>query len=184
MGISKEQSAANRERILEVASRDFRERGFDGITIAELMKSAGLTHGGFYAHFDSKEDLAVKAINRATEEAIEGWHALANRCGDKVFDEILKLMKQERDEPGSGCMMSALGPEIARQSLPIRQAATDGLKATFHALTAIAPGKSEAARRRAAISMYSALVGGLILARVAADEPELSDEILEAVINS
>jgi TetR/AcrR family transcriptional repressor of nem operon len=184
MGISKEQSAANRERILEVASKEFRERGFDGIAIAELMKEAGLTHGGFYAHFESKEDLATHAIRRATKQALEGWHTLADKYGDKVLGQILEEMKVERDEPGMGCMFAALGPEIARQEKPVRQAATEGMKAIFDLLLSMVPGRSEGARRRAAISTYASLIGGLILARVAADDPALSDEILEAVVSS
>lgn len=184
MGISKEQSAANKERILEVASREFRERGFDGIAIAELMKSAGLTHGGFYAHFDSKEDLAVHAIRRATQQALDGWTTLGKMHGDKVFDELLPQLKAERDDPGGGCMMAALGPEIARQNEAVRYAAADGLKAIFEVLATLVPGRTEAARRRAAITTYASLIGGLILARVTADDPALSDEILETVVNS
>ncbi len=184
MGISKEQSAANRERILEAASKEFREKGFDGIAISELMKAAGLTHGGFYAHFQSKEDLAVQAIRKALNEAIAGWRTLGDKYGDKTLVLILDEMKLERDEPGMGCIFAALGPEIARQETPVREAATEGMKTTFDVLSTMVPGRSEGARRRAAISTYASLIGGLILARVAADDPALSDEILEAVISS
>lgn len=102
---------------------------------------------------------------------------------DNIFDELVPQLKTERDAPGGGCMMAALGPEIARHNESVRHAAADGLTAIFDVLSTLVPGRTEAARRRVAITTYASSIGGLILARVTADDPELSDEILEAVVN-
>src|SRR5437868_15523461 len=105
MKVSREEAAQNRERILEVAAKLFREKGFDGIGVADLMKSAGLTHGGFYGHFSSKEDLMAQACARALTQSLSKWKRLADRAPDNALSEITRayLSTRHRDEPWRGC---------------------------------------------------------------------------------
>src|SRR3954470_1120937 len=118
MKVSREQAAENRERIVQTAARLFRERGFDGIGVADLMNAAGLTHGGFYGQFESKEDLAAQACARALDESAGKW---ARATEGKPAREALKavadfyLTPRHAGDPGSGCAFVALGAEAARR---------------------------------------------------------------------
>jgi TetR/AcrR family transcriptional regulator, transcriptional repressor for nem operon len=185
MRVSREQAAQNRERILKVAARLFRERGVEGIGVADLMKSAGLTHGGFYGHFESKEDLVAQACERAIAVSEKRWQTLAESGKQQALDDLINhyLSTQHRDSPGTGCLFAALGPETARQGFAVRRAVSAGLNRSFELLGRLMGGRTQKARRREAIATYAALVGGLILSR-AATGPELSEEILEAVKES
>ena len=118
MKVSREQAAANRERIVEVAGKLFRENGFDGIGVADLMKAAGLTHGGFYGHFKSKDDLAGEACSRAMARASEKWAALARMPRGDPRAEIVKryLTESHCDGPGAGCLFAALGLSAGLQT--------------------------------------------------------------------
>jgi TetR/AcrR family transcriptional repressor of nem operon len=185
MRVSREQSAQNRERILDVAARLFRERGVEGIGVADLMKSAGLTHGGFYGHFDSKEDLVAQACERAMSASEHRWQAASENSAKMALSNVIDnyLSTQHRNSPGAGCLFAALGPEVPRQGSGVRRVVTEGLKRSFELLSRIVPGSTQKARRRRAIATYATLVGGLILARSAADE-DLAEEILETVKES
>src|ERR671923_2137352 len=110
MKVSREQAARNRERIVETAAQLFRERGFEGIGVADLMKEAGLTHGGFYGHFGSKEDLMAQACVRASGRSHALWSRLAERAPNDPLAEIagVYLTAKHRDNPGEGCLMAAL----------------------------------------------------------------------------
>src|SRR6202045_719224 len=177
--VTRKQAAANRERVLEVAGTLFRERGFDGIGVADIMKRAGLTHGGFYDQFASKDDLAAEATARVLGKA--GWQERLTGKADPSFGDAVRayLSPRHRDDPGTGCLMSALGSDAARQSRSVRRAFTDGCRDRIDALLKLVPGRSQAARREKALATMAALVGALILSR-AVDDPALSDEILEA----
>src|ERR1700675_5091971 len=107
MKVSREQAAENRERIVQVAAKLFRERGFDGIGVADLMKAAGLTHGGFYGHFESKEDLMAQACEHATARSKTLFGKLAERVPDDALGEIARayLSPRHRDDPGAGCLI-------------------------------------------------------------------------------
>ena len=181
MKVSREKAAENRERILKTAARLFREKGFDGIGVADLMKSVGLTHGGFYGHFASKSDLAAKACERALERSHEKWERLAEAAGDDAFMALVDnyLSEAHRDQPGSGCVLSTLSSDAARQEKPVRQTVTNGLKALISVLEKAVPGGSGAAKRRAALAVMAQMVGAVVLSRIAEDEP-LSSEILTA----
>lgn len=181
MKVSKEQMTENRERILETAAQLFRERGFDGIGVADLMKSAGLTHGGFYGHFDSKEDLMAQASARALAQSTALWQRLVQRTDEnpRATMERAYLSPRHRDAPGQGCLMAALGADAARQGPGVRRAMTEGLAAMVELLTSVMPGRSKAARRQKALADYATLVGALVLSR-AVDDAALSDEILQA----
>ena len=182
MKVSREQAVQNRERILDAATQLFRERGFEGIGVADLMKAAGLTHGGFYGHFSSKEDLMAQACVRASARSRELWSKLADRAPEDPLSEIagVYLTSRHRDNPGSGCLMAALASDASRQGPAVRSAVTEGLSSAFDFLTKLVPGKSKAAKRRKAISTYAGLVGAMVLAR-AVDDRALSQEILDAV---
>jgi len=177
--VTREEAAANRERILEVAGALFRERGFDGIGVADIMKRAGLTHGGFYGHFASKDDLAAEITSRVLGR--DGWLERLTGAARPSPGAVVRayLSRRHRDDPGHGCLFAALGSDVVRQPRSVRRAFTDGLRLRVEALRRVLPGRSAAARRREALAMLSGLVGALILSR-AVDDPKLSDEILEA----
>ncbi len=181
MRVSREQAAKNRERIIDVASREFREKGFDGIGVADVMKSAGLTHGGFYGHFASKDDLIAEACAASMDRSAEKWSKLAETSPDEAFAAITSsyLLKAHRDNKASGCTMAALAPDIARQSGPVRKRFSEGTRTLLDILAKAIPGQSDEARREKALATMAGLVGTLVLSR-AVDDPEFADEILKA----
>src|SRR5438105_5991703 len=122
MKVTREQAKLNRERVVDTAARQFRERGFEGVGVADLMKSAGLTHGGFYAQFDSKEHLMVEACERALEKSEHRWRELLERAPKKRLSVIASsyLSGKHRDNPGGGCVIAALSMDAARQGPPVR----------------------------------------------------------------
>lgn len=175
MKISKEQVAINRERILEGAARLFRERGFEGVTVAEIMQAAGLTHGAFYGHFASKQELIAEAMR----------HAMPHRereDGEAAIPAFARgyLSPRHRDGVGEGCAFAALGGEAARASPETRQVFTAAVSRQIESFARSAAGATEKERRRAAIATWATLLGGLVLARLV-DDDNLSDEILAEV---
>lgn len=182
MKVSREQMAENRDRILQKAAQLFRERGFDGIGVADLMKAAGMTHGGFYGHFRSKEDLMAQASALALEQSCADWERVLRENQSGTFDSIVNryLTGRHRELPGRGCAIAALGAEMSRQGSDVRQAVARGLRRMIDMLSGVAKGRSAAARRKTAITTYAAMVGALVMAR-AVDDAALSDEILETV---
>jgi TetR/AcrR family transcriptional repressor of nem operon len=179
MRSSREQAARNRETIIDAASRLFRERGFDDITVSEIMAAAGLTHGAFYGHFTSKADLIAEACQ---EELLRGngfWNQLAQEREHPLKDIVdYYLCARHRDCRGTGCIYSALAADAGRQGGELKSVFTAGLKATFELLARLTEG-SRTARRRRALAGMSQLVGAIILAR-AVDDEKLSQEILNA----
>ena len=127
MKVTRRQAEKNRERVLDVAGRLFREKGFDGIGVDDLMKGAGLTHGGFYANFKSKEELAAKSCERTLAELVEGWNKVAGEANGDPLKAIVAgyLSISHRDDPGNGCVLAALGPDVARKSPAVRHAVTE-----------------------------------------------------------
>ena len=185
MRVSREQAALNRERIIQVASKLFRERGFDGVGVADLMKSAGLTHGGFYGNFASKDDLIAQACSRALDESLDTLKQAVDHGGEDVLSTIAKayLSTAHRDHPGEGCALAALGAEVARNSSPVRAAFTESVRSAAELLAQVISAKADVAVRDRALAIYSSLVGALVLSR-AVDDAELSLEILQATLNS
>jgi TetR/AcrR family transcriptional regulator, transcriptional repressor for nem operon len=185
MKVSREQAAENRERIVQVAAKLFRERGFDGIGVADLMKAAGLTHGGFYGHFGSKEDLAAEASDRALKDTLQYWSSVVDKNPDEAFSTLVNryLSEGHRDTPGKGCLVAALGSDLGRQARPVRRVVTDGIQAVIGQLMQLVPGKSKPARRRRALTDFAAMVGAVTIAR-AVDDPALSKDVLDAVASS
>ncbi len=131
MKVSREQCAENRQRILDVAGKLFREKGFDGIGVADIMKGAGLTHGGFYGHFASKDDLIAEACARVMSGSVNSWAQIVEQRHDDAAAAIVDgyLSTKHRDRPGTGCLFAALGPDVARQGKPIRRVFTEGVRA-------------------------------------------------------
>jgi TetR/AcrR family transcriptional repressor of nem operon len=185
MKVSREQAARNRERIVETAAQRFRERGFEGIGVADLMKEAGLTHGGFYGHFSSKEDLIAEASDRALMGSLALFAKVAERSPADPLSAIAGayLTTKHRDKPGDGCLLAALGSDVSRQGPTVRRAVTEHLRGAVNLLAKLVPGKSKTARRQKAISTYATLVGTMVMAR-AVDDRALSQEILDAGLAS
>jgi TetR/AcrR family transcriptional regulator, transcriptional repressor for nem operon len=182
MGYSKAQKTRTHKRIVSIASKRFREKGLAGLGIAELMKEAGLTVGGFYKHFGSRDDLVAEAVN----SAFGGWQRRldAAKSGGasvslaKLIDEYLN--ETHRDNPGSGCAFSALAPEIARSDKRTRSLTSEQVRGDLQLIATLLPGRDKRAARSRAILIFSALVGAMSLARAVSDEA-LSREILETV---
>jgi TetR/AcrR family transcriptional repressor of nem operon len=185
MRVSRDQAAQNRQRIIEVASKLFRERGFDGIGVADLMKSAGLTHGGFYGNFESKEDLMVEACTHALEGTLNRLKNAADRAGENALSVVAStyLSSGHRDQPGEGCVMAALGAEAARHDSPLRAEFTKSFRSMMDLLTQLVPGKSKRVKRERALATFASMVGAIVLAR-AVDDAELSDEVLRSVLRA
>ena len=182
MRMSVQQTAETHARILGVAGRLFRERGFDGIGVADLMKSAGLTHGAFYNHFESKDALASHVSEHVLKQTTCAWSEIAEAGGDGAgFEAFIAtyLSKPHRDDPGSGCLIAALGGDVGRQGSSVRRAFTAGLRPMIDFLTRYAAGRSKNAKRERALVTLATLVGTVMLAR-AVDDADLSDEVLRA----
>ncbi len=171
MKVSREQMAQNRRRILDVASRLFREKGFDAVSVSEVMKAAGLTHGGFYGHFGSKDDLVAETV---------GYILTGTTAGEMDLSAYLEdyLAPRHRDNAAAGCPTAGLVADIRHQTPAAREAMTAGLRAQIERVAKSLPDMDPADRRRAAIGTWAAMVGAVILAR-AIDDTTLSDEILE-----
>jgi TetR/AcrR family transcriptional repressor of nem operon len=182
MKVSREKAAEHRERIIDAAGALFRVKGFDGIGVADIMKAADLTHGGFYGHFASKDDLVAQASRRTMDRAAANWAKLAASAPDQAYAALLRhyLSERHRDDPAHGCAFASLGNDAARSGEPVRAAFAEGLEPMLDILAQSLPGKSKTARRRKALTAMAALVGALTLARAVEGTP-LSDEMLDAV---
>lgn len=173
MRVSREQAAENRERVVAVAAEQFRAHGFDGIGVSDLMKAAGLTHGGFYGQFASKDDLAAEAATRAFVETTASLKARALATDDPFTTAIsIYLSAAHRDSPDRGCAIAALSQDAARGSPKLRAAFEAGIEGYLGLIEDLSGGT-----RAQATAIYATLVGGLTLARTVTD-PALSDAIL------
>jgi TetR/AcrR family transcriptional regulator, transcriptional repressor for nem operon len=181
MRVSRKQADRNREHVIDVASRLFRERGFEGIGVADLMKEAGLTHGGFYGQFKSKEDLKVEASRRALSRNKDRWaQVLAETPSDKLAALArFYLSDAHRDRRGEGCALAALGGETPRYSPELQAAFKDGIEGYLGLLDEVVPASSGEDRRTKSIAALSTMVGALVLSRAVGDEA-LSQKILSA----
>jgi TetR/AcrR family transcriptional regulator, transcriptional repressor for nem operon len=185
MGHSQTEKAKTHEQIVSLASKRFREKGITGIGIAELMKEAGLTVGGFYKHFDSRDDLVVEAMRSALGAWKRKVDAAASGGPPVTYASLIDdyLSEAHRDHPGSGCPVSALVGDIARSDKRIQALVTGEAQESIELLTNLIREASEGDKRTPrsrAIMTYSALVGAISLARAVSDE-QLSREILKSV---
>ena len=177
---SKQDAAETRRRIITAAAAEFRRNGITDTSNSDLMAAAGLTHGGFYRHFESKDQLVAEACDAAVRSMVDKFAAAAvgksarRRLGAAT---ARYLSTDHRDDPAHGCPLAALGSEIARCDEGVRSAATDG----FRRLVAIIAAQYEGTRpdlaKQRALAAASMMIGALTMSRIVTD-PELSSEIL------
>lgn len=182
MRYSREHKLETHARIVKKASVRLREKGAHGIGVADLMKDAGLTHGGFYAHFDSREALVIEAFTHAMDRSTERWRKLAEQTPpEKRLASIVNsyLTPVHRDDPGHGCAVPALGAEIARESPKTRRVFAGRLEQMIDMLAAQIPGVPPKAARKQAMAALATMMGALVLARIAGSG-DFSEEILAA----
>jgi TetR/AcrR family transcriptional regulator, transcriptional repressor for nem operon len=174
-----EDTAERHEQILDAASQMFRQSGFDGVSVAAVMKAAGLTHGGFYAHFESKDALAAASVERSLAETLDLVER-ASEAAEPLATLVTEyLSEQHRDDPAGGCTMAALAAEISRANGPVRHTFTAQVRGLVERITVkFFPAQRSNERAQAIVTM-STLVGALLIAR-AVDDPVLSAEILAA----
>jgi TetR/AcrR family transcriptional repressor of nem operon len=175
MRVSKAKAAENREAILDVAARLFRERGLAEVGVGTLTAAAGLTHGSVYSQFGSKERLMTEAMEH-------GFSKSAARSAELPgLEETIEnyLSTRHRDRLGRGCVLAALSCEMPRQTRSVRKTFTEGLQRSFDRIRAKLPKATARAREDDAIALLSSMMGALILSR-AVDDPQLSDRILTA----
>ncbi len=196
MKVSKTQAAENRAGIVDAAARLYREKGLDGVGVAEITRDAGLTHGGLYRHFESKDALAREACLRAFEWTITPLDALehtgsatadtdtpADICTADHLRALVHgyLSTSHRDQPGEGCPAAALAADAARAGPAMSEVFAQGVERNIQRFMRVIEGES-AERRAQTISTLSSMVGALVLARAtAAGNPELSEEILQTL---
>ncbi|MBR0756454.1 TetR/AcrR family transcriptional regulator [Bradyrhizobium jicamae] len=182
MRYSKEHKQETHARIVKKASVKLREKGAHGIGVADLMKDAGLTHGGFYAHFDSREALVIEAFNFAMDRANERWRKVAEETAPEkrlatIVDGYLSAV--HRDNPGQGCAIPALGAEIARESLKTRKAFSAKLEQMIDMMADQILDVPRKVARKQAMATVATMMGTIVMSRIAGNG-ELSEEILSA----
>ena len=176
------ETAEKHSRILDQAARLFRDKGFDGVSVSEIMKATGLTHGPFYNHFESKQALMAECIEHASGKAIEGLEASAPSNQGWLDYVAAYLSRAHRDGPADGCLIAALGPEIARAPA-VKVTLTEHVRQTLERMSCHFPwGRGDRGRTKA-ICALSTMVGAMVLARGIEDEA-LSNEILDKVRSS
>lgn len=183
--VSREQTGLNKIAIEDVSSRLFRERGIRSVSVADLMAEAGLTHGGFYGHFDSKDDLVAAACGKAFAHSADLWRELVATAGggDAVRDAITSeyLSRENCDDPGTACPSAAMASDVAREdvSAPVKKVYLTGLKEQIDVLASLSPSGDRRADRKAALTQMALLVGTMVLARATSGD-SLSNEFLDA----
>ena len=178
MKVTKDQAAANKEAILTAASRLYREKGIDGIGIGELSRSVGLTHGGFYGQFPGgKEQLASEAITRTFESNV--WRDA------KSVPELIKryLTLGHLDNWIDGCPIPALAADVARNGGAVSSSFTKGIEHLIDTLMALVEGENHDEKYQESLRILSSIAGAMLIAR-ALDNPELSEQFLQSVINA
>lgn len=180
MKVSRKQVAKNRSQILDAAARMIREEGLSGISVAKVMQAAGLTHGGFYGYFSSKDDLVTATLDHI--HGVNGTNSSADITS--LADYATEyLSRSHRDNPGLGCAFAAIGCEVARSSVDSRAVLTDATRRQLEKLSTVTGKKmaKQPEQRRKAIGNWSAMVGAVMLARLV-DDTALSDEILNETL--
>jgi TetR/AcrR family transcriptional repressor of nem operon len=179
LGTSQADKEKHHDRIVAAAATMVRERGLDGIGVADLMKEAGLTHGGFYRHFDSREDLIDEAVERALGEGTKRVATVPKVPEKSRFRTIVDgyLSIAHRNSPGSGCAVAALSSEARRGGKRVRQAYTRQVKLYISLLEELIGGHRRSVVRRDSVLVLSALVGAVAMAR-SVDNDQLSRDIL------
>ncbi|MFL6603536.1 MAG: TetR/AcrR family transcriptional regulator [Steroidobacteraceae bacterium] len=175
---------ATHERILETAARAIRRSGYDGTSVADIMKEAGLTHGGFYAHFASREAMLAEAADRAGAESIAASTRIAaSSPPGQALQNLLRayLSKEHVEGAEMGCPIAALGSEMPRQAPEVRRAATHRIKEMIDVVARLSPDWGQPGAHEEALVTVATAVGTLLLAR-AVDDPKLSDSLIKAAL--
>jgi TetR/AcrR family transcriptional repressor of nem operon len=187
MKLTRQQAKSNRAAILESAQHLFRERGFDGVGVADVMQEAGFTHGGFYNHFPSKDALAAEACCAALSKANAALaDSLEHGKGDPWRRYVSAYLSEEhRDNPGSGCTLGALSADAARQGPELQARFAEAIDQVIGMvadhLAKASPAEPRASVRARAVQQFSGMIGALVLSRtVVGADPRLSAEILTA----
>lgn len=183
MRYSVEHKERNHENILSVAARSFREHGGDSSGIGTVMKKVGLTKGGFYRHFNSKDDLFVEAVTRAFEEMGTGMVEAARSAPEghalrAMIERYLSV--RHANSPGTGCVLSALGPEVARKPLSVRKRIEASLDAYRERLLPFVPGNTREEKLARCRLLFSSMAGVLMMARITADPEKREQRLMEA----
>ncbi len=184
MRISKADAEKNRARIVDAAAKILREQGIEGVGVDALAKAAGVTHGGVYSHFKSKDELAAAALERALNVSKDEWSKLIDgKEGADALNQLIRsyVSRSHRDNPGIGCSITSLGPEAARGGKKLRETVARGVAGLIAEAEKASPAQRNASGREAAIANVAAMMGAIVMARAAASDPALSDEILKAV---
>jgi TetR/AcrR family transcriptional repressor of nem operon len=187
MKVSRAQAEENRRTVIAAASRLFRERGFDNVGLADLMGAAGLTHGGFYKQFASKDDLVNQACERALADSRDTWTRVLDegqgegRGKRGALEALVRryLSPNHRDRIGDGCAFPTLGPDVVRRDDALRRTFDSGVKAQLAMLEGAMPDGAPEERRQAAMAAFATMVGGLLLSRLVEDDT-LSRQLLDA----
>jgi TetR/AcrR family transcriptional regulator, transcriptional repressor for nem operon len=176
---SKQDAAETRQRIVSAAAAEFRRNGISDTGLADLMAAAGLTHGGFYRHFESKDQLVAEACDAAVRSMVDTFAAAAagKPPRSRLKAAAAYLSTKHRDDPAHGCPLAALGSEIARCGEGVRSAATDGFLRLVEIIAAQYDGARPDLAKQRALAAASLMIGALTMARIVTD-PELSFEIL------
>jgi TetR/AcrR family transcriptional regulator, transcriptional repressor for nem operon len=177
---SKAETAKTRQRIVEVASEAIRNKGIEATGVAEIMAAAGLTHGGFYRHFASKEELVTEAIALSRKDYLAGTLTAADEGPAALLKHFQDYVTPgHRDDMGSGCPLASNGSELVRSDARTRHNATEALRLWFGKAAPYMRSPDGKGKTEMAISIVTNMVGALTMARMV-DDPELSDQILEA----
>jgi AcrR family transcriptional regulator len=175
---------ATHERIVEVAARAIRRNGYGGAGVADVMKEAGLTHGGFYAHFGSREAMLAEAADRAGADTVAKLASIAAAVPpDEALRALLRayLSQAHIERVETGCPVAALGSEMPRQPLEVRRAATRRIKELIDLVARQSPGWGQPGAHEHALATVATMVGALVLGR-AVDDPRLSEAVLAAAL--
>jgi AcrR family transcriptional regulator len=175
---------ATHERIVQAAARAIRRSGYSGTGVADIMKDAGLTHGGFYAHFDSREAMLAEAADRAGAESVATLERISAAAPpEKSLQALMRayLSKDHLESVENGCPMAALGSEMPRQTAEVRRAATRRIKEAIDLVARLLPDWGKPAAHEQSLATLSTMVGAMVLAR-AVDDPKLSDAFRAAAL--
>ncbi len=175
---------ATHDRIVEVAARAIRRTGYGGASVADIMKDAGLTHGGFYAHFASREAMLAEAADRAGAKAVAEMARIAAAAPpEQALQAMIRayLSKEHVEGVETGCAVAALGSEMPRQAPEVQRAATRRIKEQIDLVARQSPDWGQPGAHERALVTVATLVGALVLAR-AVDDPKLSDALREAAL--
>lgn len=189
MRVTRALAAEHRQALLEQAGRLFRARGIDGVSLAEVARAAGLTHGAFYGHFASKTALVAEAVHGSLLAGAGHWRRRAGRARDAGRDPLAAIVdgylsERHRDAPEAGCALAALGPEVSRAEAPLADALRAGTEALALVLAeevaALHPALAPVECRARGLAILAAMTGGLVLARALAADPDASRAALDA----